>query len=120
MPKGRWTTLAMKTAKMRLRAGGLLTDNAGDPEQPIPERWGGTFCELGTLPIGRTALVAKPIGGLCLTGLHKPAARLSLILIPGGLDEARLDAAQLRARTRPGWAALQDRRKAPCDALVNS
>lgn len=96
---------------MRLRAGGLLTDNTGDPEQPIPERWGGTFCELRTLPIGRAASVATPIGGLCLTGLYKPAAGLSLILIPGGLDEARLDAAQLRARARPGWAALQNRRK---------
>ncbi|KAI4584189.1 hypothetical protein MJG53_007468 [Ovis ammon polii x Ovis aries] len=58
----------MKTAKMRLRAGGLLTDNTGDPEQPIPERWGGTFCALlafpapieGTDCFGRNAVDSAP------------------------------------------------------------
>ena len=105
---------------MRLRAEGLGRQGR-DPEQPIPNRWGGTFCALRTLsaPIGWTASVATPIGGLCLTRLYKPAAHPSLCLSQGGLDLA-----YHRALAGPGWAAQEQSgeadRNTPCETLVNT
>ena len=96
---------------MHLRAGGLKT------EQPIPERWGRAFCALRTMPapIGRTASVATPIGGLRLPGRQKPAARPWLRLSCGGRDEGGLEAAQLPAPEDSG----DTDGNAPCETLVN-
>ncbi|KAI4569728.1 hypothetical protein MJT46_007022 [Ovis ammon polii x Ovis aries] len=81
----------MKTTKMRLRAGGLLTDNTGDPEQPIPERWGGTFSALLTFPapiegtdcFGRNA-------GLCSGEGACQLLSPGLSIRPSGIPEAGL------------------------------
>ena len=104
-------------AKMRLCAGGFLTETA--PEQPIPERLGGASFSLHTLPapIGRTASITTPIGRLCLTG-YRPAAHPSL-----SLNAGELHAIELLTSLGPGLAAPQDSwetyRNTPCTTLTN-
>ena len=120
MPDGGRKKQAMKTAKLLLRAGGFFLDTRGTQSSQSPSGGAGPCARSAPSrpPIGGTASVAAPIGGLCLTGLYEPAPRPSLRLSSGGRE-----AAGAGARAGPGWATRGDSGETdgntPCETLIN-